>query len=221
MDDTTPLAPAEPVSMFTPTSAPRPTAKNSYFPLVPEHLPLQDLAEDIMMSSGDVTAHPTPSPPIVMPRTSGLKRKISDSTSSHRNTSAKRDPEISTPVTSWYSRAKPAKFARSEGVSTSTAIGEEASRIDDETVENNPYDEEGRSKGLPMIDPSDRPVVVMCDDNPDMRLWISSLLQTDYNVIEARNGAAALEILATIVPDLVCILLTYPRMLLTLWIGSE
>lgn len=192
MEDTTPLAP-NPPSSTTPSAPARLAAKNSYFPLVPE---------EGTADSPDVTMHSDHGPslvPVITPRSGGLKRKISDTGSSYRNTSAKLNPEIATPVTSWYSRSKPASVPPARSEAHSTVMGED---LDADDRDRNSY-EEGGARGLPTLDPSDRPVILMCDDNPDMRLWISSLLQTDYNVIEARNGSAALDILATVIPDLV------------------
>lgn len=196
MDDRTPLAPESPLNTeLTPTpTTSRLTAKNSYFPLIPEEEPsaaMESQVEDITMANDFAPA---------LKRQGGLKRKLSDVTTSQKNTSAKRDPPVSTPVTSWYSRTKPKEMLSPPTTTTQARSEAPSSILVDDFV-----DEEGmpRLRGLPFIDPSDRPTILMCDDNPDMRLWISSLLQTDYNVIEARNGSAALEILATVVPDLV------------------
>jgi len=59
------------------------------------------------------------------------------------------------------------------------------------------------SQGLPVLDPSDRATILVVDDNQDMRYWVGSILQLDYNVIEAKNGREALNMLEKTTPDLV------------------
>jgi signal transduction histidine kinase len=47
-------------------------------------------------------------------------------------------------------------------------------------------------------------LVLIVDDNADMRQYLSNILQTDYNVIEAENGAVALKLMADgQIPDLI------------------
>ena len=190
MDDAM-IAPDSPYTVLTPTSVARiATAKTSYFPLVSDMLANAALSTSRKMETvAESTIAPLSPPPLKTG--AGMKRKLSDVTVSYRNASAKRDPLNSIPVTSWYSPAKPLPSPNPTLVSSS--------RVEEPVAEG----ARPRLRGLPSIDPSDRPVVLMCDDNPDMRLWISSLLQTDYNVIEARNGGDALDILATVIPDLV------------------
>ena len=205
MDDIATVAPESPYSVLTPTSVARiATAKTSYFPLVSDILPAVTPNQGPSRTPMETLheSNDSDSPP---PRSGGgTKRKLSDVTVSYRNTSAKRDPSNSTPVTSWYSPAKPFPSPNPTLASIPRVDASGSTTTMEKDFEN--YTMAGgrpRLRGLPSIDPSDRPVVLMCDDNPDMRLWISSLLQTDYNVIEARNGGAALEILATVIPDLV------------------
>ena len=52
-------------------------------------------------------------------------------------------------------------------------------------------------------EPVDRPTVLVVDDNADMRRYISSLLGDDYTVELAPDGAVALEMALSSVPDLV------------------
>lgn len=208
MDDATTVAPYSPYSVLTPTSVARiVTAKTSYFPLVSDMLPAVT-PNPVSNRTPMETVHESSNAPLSPPPRSGggMKRKLSDVTVSYRNTSAKRDPSNSIPSTSWYSPARPFPSPNPPLATIPRAdeSGSAMAKDSDEAKSN--YTMEGgrpRLRGLPSIDPSDRPVVLMCDDNPDMRLWIASLLQTDYNVIEARNGSAALEILATVIPDLV------------------
>jgi signal transduction histidine kinase/serine phosphatase RsbU (regulator of sigma subunit) len=49
----------------------------------------------------------------------------------------------------------------------------------------------------------DRPIVLVADDNLDMRRYVAGLLADDYDVVTAADGAAALETARTVRPDLV------------------
>jgi signal transduction histidine kinase/DNA-binding response OmpR family regulator/anti-sigma regulatory factor (Ser/Thr protein kinase) len=49
----------------------------------------------------------------------------------------------------------------------------------------------------------DRPVVLVVDDNPDMRAYIGGLLVKNYRVVSAADGFAALELVRNAPPDLV------------------
>ena len=51
--------------------------------------------------------------------------------------------------------------------------------------------------------PSTAPTVLVADDNADMRDYIRSILETDYQVVEATDGTAALRLLRDTQPDLV------------------
>lgn len=53
-----------------------------------------------------------------------------------------------------------------------------------------------------MVDP-DKPVILVIDDNDDIRLMIRELLSADYRVIEAVNGKDGLRMASKYVPDLV------------------
>src|SRR5664280_377291 len=50
---------------------------------------------------------------------------------------------------------------------------------------------------------SDRPTVLVADDNPDMRRYIADLLTDSYDVVTVEDGAMALEAARTVRPDLV------------------
>jgi signal transduction histidine kinase/DNA-binding response OmpR family regulator len=49
----------------------------------------------------------------------------------------------------------------------------------------------------------ERPVVLIIDDNPDIRGYIRSLLQQDYTVIEAADGAEGIRQAMTYIPDVI------------------
>lgn len=111
------------------------------------------------------------------------KRKPSISNGSLRSSSAKRGATSVTAIGSW--------FARDSAAVTTTEMG--------------------RKTTFPVLDPSDRPTVLIVDDNPDMRLWVSSILSLDFDVIQARNGREALDVLEDIIPDLVSLSLRSDR----------
>jgi CheY-like chemotaxis protein len=187
----------------TPLAGPSNLASDSYFPPISQIFDatqIEDVAMDSFLPTTPTLAN---SPTSSTARRVGVKRKIGEtSTVVSRPPSAKRDP--STPsigagagaggadtCTSWFSRPKPKK---APSQTSATAFGHGEGDVGAATP---------RTFGLPMIDASDRPTVLIVDDNADMRLWISSILQTDYSVVEARNGREALDLLQTLTPDLV------------------
>lgn len=50
---------------------------------------------------------------------------------------------------------------------------------------------------------SNRPLVLVIDDNAGMRTYLKSILQKDYNVVEAQNGEEGIRVARKIVPQLV------------------
>ncbi len=50
---------------------------------------------------------------------------------------------------------------------------------------------------------SDRPTVLVADDNPDIRRYVAGLLSASYDVVTAEDGAAALDAVRSVRPDLV------------------
>jgi len=51
--------------------------------------------------------------------------------------------------------------------------------------------------------PVERPVILIAEDNDDLRFYLKDNLQTKYNVYEAANGEEALSIIKNIIPDLI------------------
>ncbi len=51
--------------------------------------------------------------------------------------------------------------------------------------------------------PGDKPVLLVIDDNPDIRALLVELLQEEYNVITACDGAQGVKMASKYVPDLV------------------
>ena len=62
------------------------------------------------------------------------------------------------------------------------------------------------------IQTSDRPVVLVVEDNPDNRQTLRALLQDTYTVIEATDGQAGVEQAGTHMPDLILMDLSMPVM---------
>ncbi len=62
------------------------------------------------------------------------------------------------------------------------------------------------------VDDSDRPVVLIVEDNADLRTYISDNLQDDYQILEAENGRLGLTRAIEEVPDLVITDLMMPEM---------
>ncbi|BDD08420.1 hybrid sensor histidine kinase/response regulator [Fulvitalea axinellae] len=62
------------------------------------------------------------------------------------------------------------------------------------------------------ISEEERPVVLVVEDNPDLRLFVKATLQPDYEVLEAADGAEGLEIATEKSPDLVISDVMMPRM---------
>ena len=62
---------------------------------------------------------------------------------------------------------------------------------------------EGSSQGLRVDPPDDAPLVVLVEDNIEVRDYIRSQLAPQYRVVEANEGARALELMRAEVPDLV------------------
>lgn len=69
----------------------------------------------------------------------------------------------------------------------------------------------GSGVGLPPFR-SDQPRVLIVEDNPDMRCFIKDCLSTDYQVYVAPDGAVALELMCSALPDLLITDLMMPVM---------
>ncbi len=161
----------------TPLAAPGGLAEGSYFPEVAAMSPVEELElADELASPG------------------ARKRKLAESQSnSSRRSSAKHSSSRGrTSSTQWFSKAQ------------SSTDPDGSHMVIEPAAAENVRPSLGRiQSGLPQLDPSDRPTVLIVDDNSDMRFWIASILQVDYNVVEAKNGREALDILASLTPDLV------------------
>ncbi len=59
---------------------------------------------------------------------------------------------------------------------------------------------------------SDKPTILVIEDNTEMRYFIKSILQNDYNVLEARDGKVAIEMLKTHKVDLITCDIMMPNM---------
>eukprot|EP01117_Protostelium_nocturnum_P012419 TRINITY_DN4587_c0_g1_i1.p1 TRINITY_DN4587_c0_g1~~TRINITY_DN4587_c0_g1_i1.p1 ORF type:complete len:1029 (+),score=323.46 TRINITY_DN4587_c0_g1_i1:208-3087(+) len=57
----------------------------------------------------------------------------------------------------------------------------------------------------------ERPLILIVDDNSDMRTYLSGLLKQDYRVIQARDGEHAMERVKQIVPDLILCDIMMPK----------
>lgn len=165
----------------TPLAAPAGLAEGSYFPEVPPSMsPVQEnneMADELLLP--------------------GFKKRkiaVSASDSSRRSSAKHSSSRGRTSSAQWFSKAQSSLAADADG---SHIVIEPAAT-------ENIRPGVGRIlSGLPQLDPSDRPTVLIVDDNQDMRFWISSILQVDYNIVEARNGREALDVLANLTPDLV------------------
>jgi signal transduction histidine kinase len=61
-------------------------------------------------------------------------------------------------------------------------------------------------------DPAAKPLVLVVDDNADLRAYMSGLLTPHYRVMTANDGRAALDVLAEQVPDIILSDVMMPRM---------
>lgn len=61
-------------------------------------------------------------------------------------------------------------------------------------------------------DTEDKPLLLIVDDNTDMRSYLKMLLDTEYQIIEAENGKEGLELARAHVPDIVITDLMMPVM---------
>jgi CheY-like chemotaxis protein len=62
------------------------------------------------------------------------------------------------------------------------------------------------------ISPHSRPAILLVEDNPDNLVTVRAILGKDYDITEARDGVAALEILKTTHPDLILLDMGLPGM---------
>ncbi len=69
-----------------------------------------------------------------------------------------------------------------------------------------------RPEGLPSGDGHDRPLILVVDDNADMRGYLARLLSTQYRIILAKDGAEGLEQVRAFHPALILTDLMMPRM---------
>lgn len=63
-----------------------------------------------------------------------------------------------------------------------------------------------------LAQPSEKPTVMVVDDNRDFRLLIAETLKSDYNIIEARDGAEAFAMAVKNLPDLILADVMMPTM---------
>ena len=80
---------------------------------------------------------------------------------------------------------------------------QEEPRMPDTQYINGPSAEESRAERVVSADNDNLPVVLIIDDNNDMRSYIHTVLQGRYRVIEAADGLSGMEIARSEVPDLV------------------
>ena len=71
--------------------------------------------------------------------------------------------------------------------------------------------QESRGAPLPLPDKEERPTVLVCDDEPNLRELIRVTLGEGYTVVEAGDGHEALELARRSPPDLVILDLMMPR----------
>lgn len=69
-----------------------------------------------------------------------------------------------------------------------------------------------QAPAVPKQTSSDIPLILLVEDNQDVRSFIRSLLQTDYRIIEAQNGKQGLELAESKMPDLVISDVMMPEM---------
>ncbi len=67
--------------------------------------------------------------------------------------------------------------------------------VNDTLIIENRVDDEDLDKNLP--------VILVVDDNEEIRLFIKSLLKRDYQIVEAENGQRGVDISLEIIPDLI------------------
>jgi|GEM_PF-913529 len=65
---------------------------------------------------------------------------------------------------------------------------------------------------LPLTHQEDRITILLVDDNPDILTYVGSILSEDYQVINARNGIEALNIVEQTPPDLIVADIMMPEM---------
>ena len=62
------------------------------------------------------------------------------------------------------------------------------------------------------VEKTDKPIVLIVDDNADMREYIYKLLNNDYNVLVACDGLQALEIVSRQTPELILSDIMMPKL---------
>lgn len=71
--------------------------------------------------------------------------------------------------------------------------------------------EENKNLILEHITDSDKPIVLLIDDNSDMRNYMLCILQKDYNIIEAEDGVIGIEKALKFIPDVIISDVMMPR----------
>ena len=75
-----------------------------------------------------------------------------------------------------------------------------------------PEQGDGQASSVPALGTGERPLVLVVDDEPDLRDYIRTLLDGQYRVEEAADGAEAAERASDLVPDLVLSDVMMPRL---------
>ena len=67
-------------------------------------------------------------------------------------------------------------------------------------------------KGEANLPPGDGPLLLVVDDEPDMRQYLVSILDNDYRIVQARNGKQGLELARKYLPELMILDFMLPEM---------
>ena len=76
----------------------------------------------------------------------------------------------------------------------------------------NPLERQASEGAIPLQPKEDLPLVLLIEDNPDLRIYISEILERTYNILEAKDGKQGVSMALEHIPEIILSDLMMPKM---------